>query len=83
MAIFMSEVSSDQLREAVERSIIARLGWHNRCLLKRLIKGKPVWEGIVHVFELDGSPNASRAYAWLLPIEGSAKQGSLRCYMPA
>jgi hypothetical protein len=37
-------------------------------------EGKPVWEGVVHVFDLDGNPSATRAYAWSSPIEGSTKR---------
>lgn len=33
--------------------------------------GNPVWEGVVHVFELEGNPKAQRAYASSSPIEGS------------
>ena len=33
-----------------------------------------VWEGIVHVFELADHPEATRAYAWSSPIEGSDKR---------
>lgn len=36
--------------------------------------GKPMWEGVVHVFDLDGHPKATRAYAWSSPIEGSTKR---------
>jgi hypothetical protein len=36
--------------------------------------GKPVWQGTVHVFNLDGHPIATRAYAWSSPIEGSTKR---------
>jgi hypothetical protein len=37
-------------------------------------KGEPVWEGVVHVFDLEGHPKATRAYAWSSPIEGSTKR---------
>ena len=37
-------------------------------------KGDPVWEGVVHVFDLAGHPKATRAYAWSSPIEGSTKR---------
>ncbi len=37
-------------------------------------EGKPVWEGVVHVFDLAGHPTATRAYAWSSPIEGSEKR---------
>jgi len=33
-----------------------------------------VWEGIVHVFDLEGHPSATRAYAWSSPIKGSDKR---------
>ena len=28
------------------------------------MKGQPVWQGTVHVFELTGNPIAKRCYAW-------------------
>ena len=34
----------------------------------------PIWEGVVHVFDLAGHPKATRAYAWSSPIEGSTKR---------
>jgi hypothetical protein len=37
-------------------------------------QGEPVWEGVVHVFDLEGHPKATRAYAWSSPIEGSEKR---------
>ncbi len=37
-------------------------------------EGQPVWEGVVHVFDLSDHPKAARAYAWSSPIEGSDKR---------
>lgn len=37
-------------------------------------EGAPVWEGVVHVFDLINNDLASRAYAWSSPIEGSDKR---------
>jgi hypothetical protein len=37
-------------------------------------EGAPVWEGVVHVFELVGNESASRAYAWPSPVTGSEKR---------
>lgn len=42
--------------------------------VRETFKSKPVWEGIVHVFDLEGHPQATRAYAWSSPIEGSDKR---------
>ncbi len=33
-----------------------------------------VWDGVVHVFDIEGHPQATRAYAWSSPIEGSEKR---------
>ena len=42
--------------------------------VKEEFQGKLVWQGVVHVFDLEGHPNATRAYAWSSPIEGSTKR---------
>jgi hypothetical protein len=36
--------------------------------------GAPVWDGVVHVFDLASNPNAVRAYAWSSPVERSDKR---------
>jgi hypothetical protein len=36
--------------------------------------GQPVWEGVVHVFDIEGHPKATRAYAWSSPVEGSERR---------
>ena len=36
--------------------------------------GKSVWEGVVHVFELNGHPPARRAFAWSSLVEGSTER---------
>ena len=36
--------------------------------------GQPVWEGEVHVFDLDDHPRATRAYAWSSPVDGSDRR---------
>jgi hypothetical protein len=70
----MAKVESDQLREAVERMHggIAKLA--QAVPVRETFDGKPVWEGVVHVFDLTGHPTATRAYAWSSPIEGSTKR---------
>jgi hypothetical protein len=42
--------------------------------VKETFQGQAVWEGVVEVFDLGGCPNATRAYAWSSPIEGSDKR---------
>lgn len=33
-----------------------------------------VWNGIVHVFKIEGNPKADTCYAWSSPIRGSKKR---------
>jgi hypothetical protein len=68
------EVSADQLKQAVE-------GQHGGTAVllsvepvKEVFQGKTVWEGVVHVFDLEGHPRATRAYAWSSPVEGSDRR---------
>ena len=42
--------------------------------VKETFQGATVWEGVVHVFDLKGSPQATRAYAWSSPVEGSERR---------
>ena len=44
--------------------------------VRETFQGQPAWEGVVHVFDLEGHPKATRAYAWSSPVEGSDK----RCF---
>jgi hypothetical protein len=67
------ECPSD-LRQAVEslHSCCATLA--QTVPVRETFHGDPVWEGVVHVFDLEGHPTATRAYAWSSPIEGSEKR---------
>ena len=42
--------------------------------VRETFDGAPVWEGVVHVFDLEDHPQATRAYAWSSPVEGSDKR---------
>ena len=70
----MAEVEVNQLREAIEgmHGGSARLAQSGP--VREIFKGRTVWEGVVHVFDLAGHPTATRAYAWSSPIESSAKR---------
>lgn len=35
---------------------------------------KTVWQGTVSIFSIKGHPQATKAYAWSSPIEGSTKR---------
>jgi hypothetical protein len=68
------EVSADQLKQAVESQHggTARLVAIER--VKEVFDGRTAWDGVVHVFSLNGHPRATRAYAWSSPVEGSERR---------
>jgi hypothetical protein len=68
------EVEADQLREAVERTHGGKAALAQSVPVREIFDDKPVWEGVVHVFDLADNPKATRAYAWSSPIEGSVKR---------
>ncbi|HEY3917666.1 MAG TPA: hypothetical protein VGL83_07720, partial [Stellaceae bacterium] len=70
----MIEVSPDQLRAAVESQHGGTATLVQTTVVKEAFDGAPVWEGVVHVFDLAGNSLATRAYAWSSPIEGSEKR---------
>ncbi len=70
----MHEVSTDQLKRAIEAQHSGRATLVQAVPVKETHDGATVWEGVVHVFDLTGHPTATRAYAWSSPIEGSDKR---------
>ena len=64
----------EQLRQAVESQHGGTASLTQSAPVKETHAGAVVWEGVVHVFDLEGHPTASRAYAWSSPIEGSDKR---------
>lgn len=70
----MAEVEVDELKRAVERMHGGSAQLAQSVPVRELFEGKPVWEGVVHVYNLTGHPTATRAYAWSSPIGGSTKR---------
>jgi hypothetical protein len=68
------EVSAIELKTAVEKMHRCTARLSGLAPVSESFEGKPVWEGVVHVFALEGHPTADRAYAWSSPIEGSTKR---------
>jgi hypothetical protein len=65
----MVEDEVDQLQKAIEGLHRCSARLVQSVPTKQTHKGAAVWEGVVHVFDLEGHPTASRAYAWSSPIE--------------
>jgi hypothetical protein len=59
------------LRETVERLHGCKATLREVVAVKERFRGETVWEGVVHVFDLQGQPSAAVCYAWSSPVEGS------------
>jgi hypothetical protein len=70
----MIEVSPSQLRTAVENMHSCRAWLDHPEPIQETFLGQMAWEGVVHIFNLDGHPNATRCYAWSSPIDGSDRR---------
>jgi hypothetical protein len=64
----------DQLREAIERLHGGTATLAQSVPVRETFEGEPVWEGVVHVFDLTGHPTATRAFGWSSPITGSTRR---------
>lgn len=63
-----------ELIYAVESQHSCRATLAQTVPVRETFRGQPVWDGVVHVFDLEGHPQATRAYAWSSEIEGSTKR---------
>lgn len=69
----LMDTEAGQLRDAVESQLGGTATFVEAVSVKEKFLDEVVWEGVVHVFDLSGQINATRAYAWSAPIEGSTK----------
>lgn len=78
MAIPVKPVTSDvdpsELALAIERTHGGKATLSQSVPVREAYEGDTVWNGVVHVFELEGNAKAKRAYAWSSPIEGSERR---------
>ena len=70
----MEEVDILELRQSVESLHSCRAIFAQTVPIHEAFHGQVVWDGVVHVFDLEDHPNAIRAYSWSSPIEGSDKR---------
>jgi hypothetical protein len=68
------EVDANELRNAVERLHGCPAQLVEAVPVSESFEGRPVWHGVVHVFNLGGHRSADRCYAWSSRVEGSDKR---------
>lgn len=70
----LEPASIEAIRQSVEQLHEARAIFVQSAPIAESFDARPVWEGVVQVFDLEGHPKATRAYAWSSPVEGSDKR---------
>jgi hypothetical protein len=69
------EVPPEELQRVVERLHEARARLREVTYVVESFRGQTVWEGAVHVFDLEGHPKAAVCYAWTSPVgEGDQRR---------
>ena len=78
MAAAIHEMNRNESRSDLQQAVEAQHGGTATLAqtvpIHETFNRQVVWDGVVHVFDLDGHPSATRAYAWSSPIEGSNKR---------
>jgi hypothetical protein len=77
----MSEVSTNELKRAVESRHGCTATLVQSAPVKETFDGKTVWDGIVHVFRIDGHPQARKAYAWSSQSMEAISAGFSLCFI--
>ena len=70
----MPEIDSSELKRAIESQHGGIATFAQSVPVSESFDGKPVWEGVVHVFDLASNPKANRAYAWSYELEGGKRR---------
>ena len=69
----MLEITPDQYKQTIESGVGGTATFAHSVRVRVARHGMPVWEDMVHIFDLAGHAKAARAYSWSSPIKGSAK----------
>jgi hypothetical protein len=72
--VHMKTDDPKELKEAVETLHHCNANLIESADVTETFQGQTVWQGVVHVFKIEGHPAATRCYAWSSPIEGSTKR---------
>jgi|SRR5271154_4517984 len=60
----MPEVAPSELKRAVEHQLVCKAWLKQSVPVREVHEGQIVWDGVVHVFDLDYHGDIDRAYAW-------------------
>jgi hypothetical protein len=66
--------SIDELQKVVEQIHNCKAHFIKSMPILETFEEQIVWQGTVHIFDIQDNPLTNRCYAWSSPIEGSNKR---------
>lgn len=72
--LLLIDVSINELTRHVEKLHGCKAHHKMSVGVKESYQNQTVWEGTVHIFDIEGHPDTDTCYAWSSPIEGSDKR---------
>lgn len=70
----LEQAKANQLKCTVESQRGCRAALTQTVRVRETFQNQPVWQGVVHVLELEGHPKDTHTFAWSSPIEASYKR---------
>src|SRR5262245_54052748 len=72
----MLEADPAELKDAIEKKHGGTATLSQAVAVHEVFRGPMVWDGLVHVFDLENHPSGSRVYAWAEPFgpEGNERR---------
>lgn len=70
----MDNSDIEDIKQAVERLQNCKASFIEDVAVIENFGDQTVWNGIVHVFKIEGNPKADICYAWSSPVEKSTKR---------
>jgi len=69
----MNDAAAEQLKRVIETQHRAKAEFARSVRVLRAHNNSKMWDGVVHIFNLRDHPEAKRAYAWSVPVDGHPK----------
>ena len=66
----MNDATAEQLKRVIETQHHATAVFARSVRVLRAHDNKRMWDGVVHIFNLQNHPKAKKAYAWSVPVDG-------------
>ena len=73
----MNDATAELLKRVIESQHHATAVFARSVRVLRAHSNKAMWDGVVHIFNLQDHPEAKKAYAWSVPVDGRSKP---RCF---